>query len=66
DAIDQGAHATNTNLAIFFIGSTDYLTLSADQDPTSLHIIASELTDNIIAAVNKVNAQLTVLIGAPM
>lgn len=64
-AIDKGAHDTNKNLAIFFIGANDYLTISADQDPTSLHIIASEVTDKIIAAVNKVNAQMTLIIGLP-
>ncbi|AJI46207.1 protein FslF [Francisella tularensis] len=64
-AIDKGAHDTNKNLAIFFIGANDYLTISADQDPTSLDIIASEVTDKIIAAVNKVNARMTLIIGLP-
>ncbi|MDE4942630.1 hypothetical protein NAI62_10010, partial [Francisella tularensis subsp. holarctica] len=64
-AIDTGAHETNKNLAIFFIGANDYLTISADQEPTSLHIIASEVTDKIIAEVNKVNEQMTLLIGFP-
>ncbi|MDE4972095.1 lipase, partial [Francisella tularensis subsp. holarctica] len=58
-------HDTNKNLAIFFIGANDYVTISADQDPTSLHIIASEVTDKIISAVNKVNAQMTLIIGLP-
>ncbi|MEY8766093.1 MULTISPECIES: SGNH/GDSL hydrolase family protein [Francisella] len=64
-SLDDGAHDTNKNLAIFFIGANDYLTISANQDPSLLKNIASEVTDKIIAAIKTVNAQKTLVIGLP-
>ncbi|WP_432773133.1 SGNH/GDSL hydrolase family protein [Francisella salimarina] len=64
-SLDNGAHDTNKNLAIFFIGANDYLTISANQDPSLLKNIASEITDKIIAAIKTVNAQKTLVIGLP-
>ncbi|QWU99197.1 SGNH/GDSL hydrolase family protein [Francisella salimarina] len=64
-SLDDGAHDTNKNLAIFFIGANDYLTISANQDPSLLKNIATEVTDKIIAAIKTVNAQKTLVIGLP-
>ncbi|WP_150464204.1 SGNH/GDSL hydrolase family protein [Francisella sp. XLW-1] len=64
-SLDDGAHDTAKNLAIFFIGANDYLTISANQDPNSLKNIATEVTDKIIAAIKTVNAQKTLVIGLP-
>ncbi|GMN89067.1 SGNH/GDSL hydrolase family protein [Francisella sciaenopsi] len=64
-SLDDGAHDTTKNLAIFFIGANDYLTISANQDPNSLKNIATEVTDKIIAAIKTVNAQKTLVIGLP-
>ncbi|MEY8713960.1 SGNH/GDSL hydrolase family protein [Francisella philomiragia] len=64
-SLDNGAHDTNKNLAIFFIGANDYLTISANQDPNLLKNIASEVTDKIIAAIKTVKAQKTLVIGLP-
>lgn len=64
-SLDDGAHDTAKNLAIFFIGANDYLTIAANQDPNSLKNIATEVTDKIIAAIKTVNAQKTLVIGLP-
>lgn len=63
--LDSGAHDTNKNLAIFFIGANDYLTIAANQDPNSIPNIANQVTNKIISAIKEVNAAKTLVIGLP-